>query len=137
MSDYKKMRGFAKESGSDRYSKFRNFVSQVGHDDRFGGSLNGGETLYGSTLSLQAFTNHACDHKPNFRSIYYEMPYTQEMFTGWHPVGEGLKVELAHAKVATRDIKKGEMITEDYSDWDHHHHRFDGDLDSWCKTAKE
>ncbi len=36
----------------------------------------------------------------------------------WNPVGVRIKSEMNHAFIATRDVKSGEMITDDYSAFD-------------------
>mmetsp|Transcript_12887 Transcript_12887/g.17967 ORF Transcript_12887/g.17967 Transcript_12887/m.17967 type:complete len:756 (+) Transcript_12887:64-2331(+) len=58
------------------------------------------------------------DNKPNLGSIYDVLPWTRELFDRWNPVAARIMNELDHAVVATRDIPKGEMITDDYTQWD-------------------
>jgi hypothetical protein len=80
-----------------------------------GGLTKLGETMFMSTSSL-VFANHACDHKSNFLGI--SEPYENELWQIWNPVGVRIRSELNHAFIATRDVKRGEMITDDYTAFD-------------------
>jgi hypothetical protein len=99
----------------------------------FDGGLSGlGETFFMSTSS-HVFANHACDHKPNFQDLMTALPYTKALWEMWNPVGDRIRTEISHVTIAARDVKRGEMITDDYT-------LFDGFMDAefadeikeWC-----
>lgn len=100
---------------SDKYNTFKEFVEVYGFDGGLGGT---GDKFILSLLSLHTFANHACDQKPNFSGIYEALPWTRQLFDLWNPVAVRIMNELDHVVVATRDIPKGEMITDDYTKWD-------------------
>jgi hypothetical protein len=85
----------------------------------FDGGLTGlGEIVYIPTGSL-SFANHACGHKSNFLGRSDAMlPYAKEIWDMWNPVGVRIRTELNHVFIATRDIQRGEMITDDYTTYD-------------------
>jgi hypothetical protein len=85
----------------------------------FDGGLTGlGETIYMSTSSL-VFANHACGHSSNFLGRSGSLlPYAKEIWDMWNPVGVRIRSEMNHAFIATRDVKRGEMITDDYTAFD-------------------
>ncbi len=76
-----------------------------------------GATIYMSTSSY-VFANHACDHKPNFVSLEKAYPFMKELFEQWNPLADRLRTEINHITIAAHDIKRGEMITGDYTRWD-------------------
>jgi hypothetical protein len=85
----------------------------------FDGGLTGlGETIYMSTSS-HVFANHACDHKPNYAGLAVVYPFMMhEFWEQWNPVGVRIKSEINHITIAAHDIKRGEMITDDYAAFD-------------------
>jgi len=111
-SDYQKLKSFV-GGQSDNYKSFFKFLEIYQHEG--GGTSN---TVHNSMLSLHTFANHACDHNPNFKGIYEELPWSQELFVLWNPVGTRIRTELEHVVIATRDVKEGEMLTADYTEWD-------------------
>mmetsp|Transcript_12888 Transcript_12888/g.17972 ORF Transcript_12888/g.17972 Transcript_12888/m.17972 type:complete len:792 (+) Transcript_12888:64-2439(+) len=112
-TDIEFLKTFATDS--PQYSTFKKFTQTYGFDGGLGGT---GDKFILSLLSLHTFANHACDHKPNLDGIYDALPWTRELFDRWNPVAARIMNELDHAVVATRDIPKGEMITDDYTQWD-------------------
>jgi hypothetical protein len=109
----------------------------------FDGGLSGlGETLFMSTSS-HVFANHACDHKPNFKGLATELPYTGTLWEMWNPVGDRIRTEINHVTIAARDIKQGEMITDDYTDFDNwFKNKYDENgisvstqIQTWCGEA--
>lgn len=112
-SEYRRLRAFG-----DKHNSVLNNMYTTWDFFAFGGGMSGlGETVYMSTSAL-VFANHACDHKPNIQSITQALPYTKELFETWHPVADRFRTELHHFMVTTRDIKKGEMITDDYASFE-------------------
>jgi hypothetical protein len=97
---------------------FNNLVDTLDFYAFDGGMTKLGETVFMSTTSL-VFANHACDHKNNFGGISSEamQPYA-EIWQMWNPVGMRIRSELNHAFIAQRDVKRGEMITDDYERYD-------------------
>jgi hypothetical protein len=91
---------------------------RYGFDGGMGGT---GENVYMSTSS-QVFANHACDGKPNFADLAKFDPYTDEFWKQWNPVGDRIRGEINHITIAAHDIKRGDMITDDYSRWDGYMH---------------
>jgi hypothetical protein len=85
----------------------------------FDGGLTGlGETVYMSSSSL-VFANHACDNKPNFAGLHDIYPFmVHEFWEQWNPVADRIRSEINHMTIATRDVKRGEMITDDYTAFD-------------------
>jgi hypothetical protein len=118
-SDYTRLRHF----GETYNTPFNNMLDAF-ETYTFDGGLTGlGETVMVSTGPL-VFANHACNQTANFLGIHDEQ--FREM---WNPVGVRIRSELAHGFVATRDVKRGEMITDDYS-------RYDGfDTDEFDETG--
>jgi len=110
---------------SQKYADLYKFLYIYGHDGGMGGT---GDTFFCSLLSLHTFSNHACDHKPNFSNIYQEDSWTKDLWEIWNPVANRIWMELEHLTVATRDIAKGEMITDDYSSWEGFAHADDNKL---------
>jgi hypothetical protein len=92
--------------------------------------------------SFAVFTNHACDHKPIFQGIDALPPYTSENWETWNPVSDRIRSELNHLVIISRDVKQGEMITEDYTRFDgfsgrdeEHdwiHSEFEEEMKEWC-----
>ena len=105
---------------NDMYKTFNRYA----FDGGFGGL---GETLFMSTSS-HVFSNHACDHKPNFQDMASILPYTEEFWTMWNPVADRIRSEIQHVTVAARDIERGEMVTDDYT-------QFDGFMDTDSASA--
>jgi hypothetical protein len=86
----------------------------------FDGGMGGlGETIYMSTSS-HVFANHTCDHKPNFVALEETYPAMSEFWKQWNPVGDRLRTEINHITIAAHDIKRGDMITDDYTRWDNY-----------------
>jgi hypothetical protein len=81
-----------------------------------GGLASTGEIMYMST-SLHVFTNHACG-TPNLQGLMEAMPFTKEFWQVWNPVADRRRSEINAITITARDIKAGEMITDDYSRWD-------------------
>jgi hypothetical protein len=62
--------------------------------------------------------NHACGGKPTFVHLSSYYPWFDELWDQWNPVGCRLVSEINHATIAAYDLKKGDMVTDDYSQWD-------------------
>jgi hypothetical protein len=107
-----------------------------------GGLSQLGETVFMSTSAL-VFANHACDHKPNFQDLATALPYTEALWAMWNPVGDRIRTEINHVTIAARDIKRGEMITDDYTQFDgfmgdeidEHGHSELAEIKEWCGEA--
>jgi hypothetical protein len=107
-----------------------------------GGLSELGETVFMSTSAL-VFANHACDHKPNFQDLATALPYTEALWAMWNPVGDRIRTEINHVTIAARDIKQGEMITDDYTDFDNwFKNKYDENgisvstqIQTWCGEA--
>jgi hypothetical protein len=88
----------------------------------FDGGMSGmGETVYMSTSS-HVFANHVCDQKPNYAGLAEVFPLTLEFWNQWNPVADRFRSEINHITIAVKDIKRGEMITDDYTRWDGYMH---------------
>jgi hypothetical protein len=114
-SDYTRLRHF-----SETYNTSFNDMFDAFDTYSYDGGMTGlGETVIVSTGSL-VFVNHACDQKANFLGIENMLlvPHSAEITEMWNPVGVRIRSELAQAFVAIRDVKRGEMITDDYSLYD-------------------
>lgn len=113
-TDLERLKTFA-GGNSQKYKELYDFLYIYGHDSGQGAT---GSDFYCSSLSLHTFANHDCDHNPNFAGLASVKSWSAELWMQWNPVGTRIMKELDHVTIATRDIAKGEMITDDYSDWD-------------------
>jgi len=114
---------------SEYYTEFYDII------DEYTFSTKGGFTYL--SLSLKAFVNHGCSNKHNFGSIDEVFPWTKQMLNIWNPVAVRIMRELEHVHVALRDVKKGEMITENYKLYEEYRtgkHKNDliEELKEWC-----
>lgn len=114
VTDFHKLKTFANGT-SPKYKELYDFLHFYGHDGGQGGT---GDRFYTSGLSMHTFANHACDRKPTHRAIYNEFDWGIDLYQYWNPLGARIPSELDHITIATRDIKQGEMITDDYTNWD-------------------
>jgi hypothetical protein len=96
-----------------------------------GGMSNLGETVFMST-SLLVFSNHACDGKPNFEDLATALPYTMAFYEMWNPVATRIRTEIDTVAIAARDIKRGEMITNDYTSFDGFMVDHEDKIKVWC-----
>lgn len=111
---YYQLRQFSHEHDSVFNDMFGAFY-RYGFDGGLGGL---GETVFMSTSS-HVFANHACDHKPNYAGLAEVYPFmTHEFWEQWNPVADRFRSEINHITIAVHDIKRGEMITNDYTRWD-------------------
>jgi hypothetical protein len=113
-SDFTRMRHFS-ETYNTSFNDMFDTVDFYAFD---GGLTRLGETVFMSTSSL-VFANHACDHKPNFASLTDIYPFLMHAFwEQWNPLADRFRSEINHITIATRDVKRGEMITDDYTSFD-------------------
>jgi hypothetical protein len=137
-SDYTRLRYFRETyntSFNDMFDTFDTYAFD-------GGQTGLGETVMISTGSL-GFVNHACDQKSNFLGLEESLlvpAYSAEIREMWNPVLVRIRSELAQAFVAIRDVKRGEMITDDYShyngfmtdEFDETGHSELAEIKEWC-----
>jgi hypothetical protein len=133
---YYQLRQFSHEHDSVFNDMFNAFY-RYGFDGGLGGL---GETVFMSTGS-HVFANHACDHKPNYAGLAEVYPFvTHEFWEQWNPVADRFRSEINHITIAVRDIKQGEMITDDYTRWDGFMHSKGNEwghplIKEWCDTT--
>jgi hypothetical protein len=114
-SDYTRLRHFYETYNTSFNDMFDAFDIYA-----FDGGMTGlGETVMMSTCLL-VFANHACNQTANFLGMADSQlgPSAAEIREMWNPVGVRIREEWDHALVATCDVKRGEMITDDYSLFD-------------------
>jgi spermidine synthase/S-adenosylmethionine/arginine decarboxylase-like enzyme len=127
------------EGKDTQFNDFVNWVDIYGYD---GGSSGLGDRVMISFNSRHNFENHACDGQPNLGNAERNYPWTDIAFYDqWNPVGVRIQGELDHLKIASRDIKKGELVTDDYSKWDGFLQsttgRYDvSRLERWCDQSR-
>jgi spermidine synthase len=127
------------EGKATQFNDFVNWVDTYGYD---GGSSGLGDRVMISINSHHNFENHACDHQPNLGNAERNYPWADhDFYELWNPVGARIQGELDHLKIASRDIKKGELVTDDYSKWDGFLQsttgRYDmSRLERWCDKSR-
>jgi hypothetical protein len=119
-NDFEILGRVGKTSGSPDIQGVTNWLQKYGFS---------GESAYQCSLSSKmTFANHACtDELRNIKT----MPFVNSKGIPWNPIQQRHRVEFDVLVVATKDIKRGDMILENYGTFsdDVEDHE---ELKQWC-----
>jgi len=98
--------------------------------------LSGAGDTVALYISHLAFSNHDCHKNPNIEELGFIPFFKENFWQGWNPVADHFREELGHCQITTRDIGKGEMITNNYANYgrfmDYPDYPLEKEIAGWC-----
>merc|ERR1711988_159265 len=135
--DFDALKRYANRTKSPEYTALVQWLDRYGYACEGAG---GGGVFFVSLLSMLTFVNHGCANKDtnvstaNIDGSVDPDQDDDEEWYHWEPVLQRHQREHCVESRATRDIKRGEVLLEDYNsfDWKDRSMGKQGLTESWC-----